>query len=66
MFDPEEYSLARMFETGVFPPSEEAGELVERFIERALGIARAGGRSLPGFAELSMAANEVWGDLFAA
>jgi len=66
VFDPEEYSLARMFETGVFPPSEEAGELVERFIERALGIARAGGRSLPGFAELSMAANEVWGDLFAA
>jgi len=61
VFEPEEYTLARMFEAGVFPPPDGDGDMLDWYIQRALEIGRAGGHDLPARGDLILAAREVWG-----
>lgn len=66
VFDPEELTLARMFEYGIFPPAWSEFSLMGDFIQRSLDFAIAAGRDLPGPIEMRSAAVEVWGEYLTA
>ena len=61
VFDPEEYALARMFETGVFPGSFPEPDLVGEFWTRAVEISSASGSPIPNRADILLAMQEVFG-----
>lgn len=61
IFDPLELTVARCFEFGIFPAFDPAAEQVQLFAERALQLAAAGGKELPGPIEMKRAASEAWG-----
>lgn len=61
VFDVFEYTLARFFEYGIFPPSGTEAEAIELMIERSIEIAEAMGQLYPGRVAMEAAAQEVWG-----
>jgi hypothetical protein len=60
IFDPEELTLARMFEYQTFPPQPLAPEMLIEVIGRALDLAAAAGRDVPGPRELKEALSEYY------
>jgi hypothetical protein len=61
IYFPEELAIARLFEYSIFPPVDpEPGDLGV-YAARALALAQAAGKELPGFEEVRAAVIEVWG-----
>jgi hypothetical protein len=61
VFDPEEIALARMIEFGVFPSDLLYPEMLDEYVQRALELAAAGGRTLPQRSDVIAAIDETFG-----